>query len=371
MAKKETFEMEGRDTLELEAPEAEAAPEAEEQTPTEETASEEKPSEEVAEEKTSFAEAFEKALNDEPLDLEAEKEAEPEAEPEAETTESRSAKDFKSIKDDRDAYKSELDTLKEKLESLENSDVDNMLKELTSERDTLSQQLKLAAIERHPKFQQDYVNKIIGIVERSKNLVEGEGSERLGELMLMDESEYRNNALEEIMVELSSTKQAQLGAMLANIEEIKQDRATALTNSEETYSQMMADQAKDREARLSETHKLFDGVAKEASSLEIFAPRADDSEWNAEVDERVGLAREIFSGENDAKELARASLWAAAAPKYRELLISQIELNRRLRLQLKDQGGATPSVSTAGEAGKAEPKGFVDTFIELTGLPEN
>jgi len=135
---------------------------------------------------------------------------------------------------------------------------------------------------------------------------------------------------------------------------------------------LMSEQAQQRETALNDTHKLFDGVADEASKLEIFAPRENDSDWNSEVKERVDLARTIFSGENDPKELARASLWAAAAPKYRELLISQIELNRRLRLQLKDQGGATPSVSTAGgDDSKAAPKGFVDTFIELTGLPEN
>ena len=48
MAKKDTFTMEGRDTLELVEPEAEA----EEQTPDSETASEEKTSEEAAPEKT-------------------------------------------------------------------------------------------------------------------------------------------------------------------------------------------------------------------------------------------------------------------------------------------------------------------------------
>ena len=199
-----------------------------------------------------------------------------------------------------------------------------------------------------------------------------ENSERVAELLLMNDSEYRSNGMEEIMVELSTTKQAQLGAMLANIEEVRQNRVDALENSEETYNQIMAEQAKQRESVLSDTNKLFDNVAKDAGKLEIFATREDDAEWNTEVGERVELARAIFSGENEPEELARASLWAAAGPKYRELLVSQIELNRRLRAQLKEQGGATPSVSTTGDSGgKAEPKGFVDTFIELTGLPEN
>ena len=367
MAKKDTFAMEGRDTLEL------VEPEAEEQTPDSETASEEKPSEEAAPEKTSFAEAFEKALKDEPIETEPEAEPEPEAtDPEPDTKESRSAKDFKSIKEDRDNYKSELDELKTKLATLENSDVDGLMDNLTKERDSLSQQLKLAAIERHPKFQKEYQDKISGIVERSKKLVGEENSERVAELLLMNDSEYRSNGMEEIMVELSTTKQAQLGAMLANLEEVRQNRVDALENSEETYSQIMADQAKQRESVLLDTNKLFDNVAKDAGQLEIFAVRDGQDEWNTEVGERVELARAIFRGENEPEELARASLWAAAGPKYRELLVSQIELNRRLRAQLSEQNGATPSVSTTGTGdSKAEPKGFVDSFMEITGMPEN
>ena len=79
------------------------------------------------------------------------------------------------------------------------------------------------------------------------------------------------------------------------------------------------------------------------------------------------MARSIFSGENDPKELARASLWAAAAPKYRELLVQQIELNRRLRKQLGDQGGANPSVDSNGGGAKSEPKDFITAFNEAMG----
>lgn len=370
MAKRDTFTMEGRDTLEL------VEAEAEEQTPVDETASEEKPSEEPDQEKTSFAEAFEKALNDEPIEVVEDKEPEPEAEPEAEaepeTKESRSAKDFKTIKEDRDSYKSQLDELKTKLSTLENSDVDGLIETVTKERDSLSQQLKLAAIERHPKFQKEYQDKILGLVERSKKLVGEENSERVAELLIMSDSEYRSNGMEEIMLELSTTKQAQLGAMLASIEEVKQDRVNALENSEETYNQILAEQTQQRDLAKADSNKLFDGVAKEAAALEIFTPREGDAEWNAEVEGLISHARDIYAGENDPEELARASLWAAAAPKYRELLVNQMELNRRLRVQLKEQGGATPSVGTAGGGdSKGEPKGFVDAFMEITGLPEN
>ena len=42
-----------------------------------------------------------------------------------------------------------------------------------------------------------------------------------------------------------------------------------------------------------------------------------------------------------------------------------MELDRRLRQQLKEQAGATPSLSGGGEKPSGEPKSFVDTMQEL------
>ena len=103
---------------------------------------------------------------------------------------------------------------------------------------------------------------------------------------------------------------------------------------------MMADQAKQHEAQLAETHKLFDNVVSEASNLEVFANRDGDDSWNSEVKERVDMARGIFSGENDPQELTVLASGLRLGPKYRELLVQQIELNRRLQKQLGDRVGS-------------------------------
>ena len=47
--------------------------------------------------------------------------------------------------------------------------------------------------------------------------------------------------------------------------------------------------------------------------------REGDEEWNGELNQRLSLAQQIFNGENSEEDLAKAALWAAAAPKYREL----------------------------------------------------
>jgi len=366
----DTFTMEDVEAIDIaDTPE----PEAKEETPVAETTETKADAEPEPEGLKSFAEAFNEALNEGEVEIPKKDEKEPEKAAEAveataeDTKESRSSSDFKKVKEDRDNARRELDELKSKLEKLDDSDVNNIMEQLKSERDDLSQRLKLAAIERHPKFQQEFQTKVEGIAEQAKRIVGEESAARVAELIQMNDSEYRSNALEEVMVELSTTKQAQLGSLLTRMDEVKYERANALENAEQTYQQMMADQAKQHEAQLAETNKLFDGVLGEASNLEVFSQREGDDGWNGEVKQRVDMARSIFSGENDPAELARASLWAAAAPKYRELLVQQIELNRRLQKQLGEQGESNPSVGSGGGESKAEPKDFITAFNEAMG----
>jgi hypothetical protein len=311
---------------------------------------------------SSFRDAFAKAVSDEP---ETEKEPAESPDSEPSSSDSRSASDFKKIKSDRDTAQAELTDLKAKLTELENSDVDKVMDGLRTERDDLSQRLKLAAIERHPKFQKEFQDKVDTISKQAGRVVGEENEARVIELLGMVDSDHRANAIEELMMELSTTKQAQLGSLLTRVDEVRIERESALENADATYQQIVEEQQAQRDTAMVETNKLFDGVAAEASNLEVFATRDDDEGWNTEVKSRVDMARAIFSGENDPQELARASLWAAAAPKYRELLVSQIELNRRLRKQIGGNGTANPSMSGGGEgSGRSEPKSFADAYAE-------
>lgn len=366
MTKEDTFTMKGVEAIDLS-----------EATNTEDTATDtavaekKRPDADDGDGLSSFADAFADAMDGDAAKTEETPEPESEAKEEKEekgTKESRSSSDFKKIKEDRDTAKKELGELKDKLVELENSDVDKVMEDLKTERDDLSQRLKLAAIERHPKFQQEFEAKVSSITEQAKRIVGEHNAERVAELLGMADSEYRSNGIEELMLELTTTKQAQLGGLLSRVDEVSFEREAALNNADETYKQIMSDQQAQRDAQMAESGKMFDSVAAEATNLEVFAQRDDDSDWNTEVQQRVDMARSIFSGDNDPKELARASLWAAAAPKYRELLASQIELNRRLRKQIGDAGGANPSLSTSGGEGKpAASKSFAEAYMDAMG----
>ena len=365
MAEEKVFTLEDIDQLDIEtsqpAEAAETEP-AQEAAPVE--ASDDKP--------TSFIDAFKKSADGDETEEEpkAETKEEPKAEVSTDEPASPSSKHFKALKAERDTARTELEQLKEKLSSLENSDVDNVMESLTKERDDLSQRLRLASIERHPEFQKKYQDRIGHILDQAQKTVPEEYKSRIGDLLLMDESEYRTQSLEEVFVELPTSQQAKMGALMARMDEVMTERADALSNAGDTYQALMANQAQQQEAHIADSNKLFDEVSSQASKvLEVFQTREGDDDWNNEVSSRINSARGIFTGDNDPKELASASMWAAAGPKYRELLGVQIELNRRLQAQIEEQSGATPSVSggSGSTEGEASDKGFLNHVHELMG----
>lgn len=368
----ELMTMDGLDTLTLEGVTETVEPVAEETQP------EPKPTPEPDSETepTSFMDAMSASLGDVEKEKSAVEEPKPVAEEskpvaeESATPESRSSKDFKKIKEDRDNTRMELDSLKEKLSGLENSDVNDALKSVKEERDSLSDQLRLAAIERHPQFQREYEAKIEGAVNQAKKLAPEGAETRLAELVKAEESQHRANGLEEIMVEMTTTEQAKLGALLARVDEVRGDREAALSDADSTYQRLMATETERREAHLADTNKVFDTVAKKASDgLELYQLRDGDDAWNSEVQQRVETARNIFGGDNDAGALAEASLWAATGPKYREILGEVMEVNRRLREQLKEQSGASPAVASGGGGAESkEQKSFADAVNESMGF---
>tara|TARA_B110000438_G_scaffold62609_3_gene63095 strand:+ start:1271 stop:2374 length:1104 start_codon:yes stop_codon:yes gene_type:complete len=360
----DTFTMADVEAIQLEEEPA-AEPKAEQQAETPDT----KP--ETGEESSSFLDSFKKAKSNEAIDPEAmdEPKQEPEKESEAvDSTESRSAKDFRQLKEERDNAKSEITAMKEQLEQLKNSDVDNVLEKMQAERDELSKQLRISSVERHPEFRRKYDDRINQVVANAKKTVGEHNEEKIERLLRMDDSDIRTDGIEEIFGELSQSKQAKLGAMLAQVDDIQSDRAATLANANESWKQLAASGEAEREAHMQASNKLFDGVLAEAQSLEVYQPRDGKDEWNQDVQARVEQARNIFTGDSDAQELARASLWAAAGPKYRELLRVQVELNQRLQAQVRDGGGANPTVGTSGGDSKSEPKSFNELFGEISGM---
>ena len=334
---------------------------------TQEQAPEAEPTSESA--PTDFLKAINKAIGVEEeaeAKPEAEKEpeaAEPEAEPEPEVKEeslSPSAKNFKKIKEDRDNARREIEQLKQKLGEGDNT---AELEQIQKERDELSEQLKLTAIERHPEFRRKFEQRASKLIETAKGMVGGGLDEKIVQVMFMAEGDGRTEEMDNIFAELPVSKQARLANVIQEMDELQEERLEALNNANATYEALAENDRQTRVGFVDANQQLFDDVAVRAQNLEFYRTKEGDEEWNQGVQDRLNLARNIYTGSASGEELVLASLWAAQAPAAREALATQVEINRRLKAQIKEMQGATPSVTADADDSKAgTDQGFLKTL---------
>lgn len=272
-----------------------------------------------------------------------------------ETIKSTKAADaFRKIKEEKAQLAKQLEELKAGKST--NPNFEAQLKALQEERDALSERVRLLDVERHPEFVKKYEGKINGVFDSVKNLVGSDG-ERLVGLLKSPESDYRNSQIDDIVEGLSPAKKAKLGALIVKYEEINGERAAEISEAKQDYDAIISRYQQENEegtkAALEQASKTWAKVSENARALEIFEPRENDEEWNSELNQRLSLAQQIFNGENSEEDLAKAALWAAAAPKYRELLYAQVEVNKRLQAELSKYRGSEPGVTS-----KATNPGF-------------
>lgn len=269
----------------------------------------------------------------------------------------KAAEAFRKIKEEKAALAKQLDELKKTATKTPAEDYEAKLKTLNEEREALSERLRLLDIERHPEFVKKYEGRINGVFDSVKNLV-GTDGDRLVSLLKAPESDYRNSQIDDIVEGLSPAKKAKLGALIVKHEEIQSERNAEINEAKSDYeairSRYQEEESTNTKTALEEANKTWSKVAENARALEIFEPREGDDEWNTELNQRMDLARQIFNGENSEEDLAKAALWAAAAPKYRELLYAQVEVNKRLQSELAKYRGAEPGVSSSSK-GNSRP----------------
>ena len=270
-----------------------------------------------------------------------------------ETIKSTKAADaFRKIKEEKAQLAKQLEELKSGKTS--NPNFEEQLKTLQQERDALSERVRILDVERHPEFVKKYEGKINGVFDSVKSLVGSDG-ERLVGLLKSPESDYRNSQIDDIVEGLSPSKKAKLGALIVKYDEINGEKASEISEAKSDYDAIISKYQQDNEqgtkAALESATKTWAKVSENARALEIFEPRDGDEEWNGELNERLSLAQQIFNGENSEEDLAKAALWAAAAPKYRELLYAQVEVNKRLQAELSKFRGSEPGVTSKATGG--------------------
>ena len=273
---------------------------------------------------------------------------EPATEPEEKPV-SRSAKDFKLIKQERDEAKVRAAELLSQVSDLEQyKSVNDEYQKLKTEYAEISDTLSLTNLERHPKFKEQYNKPLASQIERAKAYVPEADRSQLEKVLRMPVGETRANALDELVGELPASRQAYLQGIVSRIDEISYERDEKLTQAQSSYEEYVASENAVSEQQTTERNqaleKSFSTMLAEAQdNVPMYQLREGDEEWNTGVRERVQLAKKILLEQNSFEDAATAALWAASGGALLEQNAALTEHNRRMNAELEKLKGAEPS----------------------------
>jgi hypothetical protein len=284
---------------------------------------------------------------------------EPQPVEETEVKESPSSKDFKAIKNERDEWRTKFEELSGRYEESQGSSEE--YEKLKAEYDKMSETLSLTNLERHPKFQEQYVKPMQAQIDRAKAYVPEDQRDALAKILSMPVSEARANALDDLVGDLPPSRQAYLQGILNRVDEISFERDAALAESNNAYQKLVEEEnlisSQKSAERDKQLNKSFESMLKDAQeNISVYQLRDGDEEWNTGVRERVNLAKKILMEQNSFEDAATAALWAASGGALVEQNAALVEHNRRLQTELNKLQGAEPNAAGSKVAATTKPR---------------
>lgn len=226
----------------------------------------------------------------------------------------------------------------------------------------LSERLRLAAIESHPKFKAYYDGKVNAQVELAKRIVGTEKADAVAEALKLPDGAWKTARIEELSIDLSPVSASRLGSVLNAIEEIDSERkgevARAKTDYEAAQAKATTEANAVRERTAADANARFEAVVKQAGDpkegIALFQPRDGDDAWNKSVKERIDGARAtLFSGNGNPDTLIRKALAAEAFPALLDSYNTLLTQVGALKEQVSKLTSATPTIEARPAAGGA------------------
>lgn len=297
--------------------------------------------------------------------------AEP-AKPAAEDDESkwpRSAKDWDAFKakrkeretalsKERDDIKAERDRLNEEITTLKGQGPSPELETLKKERDEYEQQLRLHAVENHPKFKAYFDGKTNAQIELAKRIVGTDNADAISKALALPEGDYRDAKIQEVFDTLSPLQQSRLGSVTNALSEIQAERQTEVARSRENFEKMQTEQKTAQERTAAESNKAAQDAVNDAlakaqdpkTGLFLFQKQEGNEAWNKEVDSRIAGFKHLATGPATREQRIQACRDAAAFPAVLRYAQERDAEIAKLTAQVKSLSAVQPSPGGKGNA---------------------
>lgn len=247
---------------------------------------------------------------------------------------------------------------------------------LKKEKEELSDQLKIASIERHPNFRTHFESRTTAALEKAKAVLGPDMAEKASKLAHLPPSEYRAEQLDKMILETQETSPSKavfLTDLIKDINAIAFDREAALKKAREDYDIVQKhEQEKAKAAELEQARQKEQFLAQALSvskDLEAFR-RGEDPKANQAVDEREKYVKSLINGELDPELLPYIPVLAMEATYLRESVLPLLrEENAKLLKQIQEMTQSSPRPGEGGGPGQppAPPagRGFIERYKQL------
>lgn len=243
------------------------------------------------------------------------------------------------------------------------------LEQVRRERDELSQIVKVHAIQSHPKFKQYFDKRTGDAVVTAKQIVGADLAPQLEAALKLGDAGAREEALQNLMDEMPSVRSTRLGAALAQLDSINQEREQALTeagaNAERLQAEEFATGEKQKQTVEAQRRQAIDVAQKAAANFDGFKTKDGDEKHNAEVEGRKQFITEFLHGNVKPELIPLIPLMVGEYLYYKNSLMPAKDAElATLRKQVADMTGASPKPTGGGSKPQAaaEPKGFISAF---------
>lgn len=260
---------------------------------------------------------------------------------------------WKNWRESKKLVQKELETVKSELETLKKNGHHNQewIKEkdaLVKEREDLLKRLQVTNIERDPRFQAYFTNREKVLVEQAKR-IGGDQGPRLVAILSMPDGDQRTAALDEILSGLPLSAQSRIGAIVNGVDGLRAEKEQELAKAHETFESMQREEQSKRAEFNARAQALLEDTL---SKTPFLANREGDDEFNAANQSTKELAKHIYSGNIDLQQKARASVWAALAPR----LLNDLRGRDQEIAELRKENASLKAAQPSGGSGGGEPQ---------------
>lgn len=286
---------------------------------------------------------------------------EPKTEPVDEAKWPRSAKEWKNFTEKSKArvaeFEKQVQERDAKIKELEAKTTQTLTPEIQKEidgirkeNDELSRQLRLVSVTSHPRFKQYFESKTNSTLAQLKTCVPADQLDSVTKLLQEPDSERRDNAINEILEEMTPLKRARMQGVISGLASIQAEREAEVARAGQDYEQMVGQAKAQKDQQQANFTRLLDDTVKSMQDGKNGRPeyqmREGETEWNASVQKRIESGRKLITGNLPAEVMFKAAFDAAAYPDVLAGYKAALGEVDKLKKQIAAMTAANPKVET-------------------------